>query len=145
MTQEAAEDLILLILPHIPSEYKPKMSLYLLRKHFNTYFNEPKPKAHCVCSCCAQFCSSNNQRCGNIACIENNAHVIQFYEFNTRRRLQGLFSGILAFIHKFFNNFSVLKLSCFVHFGLLYQALLAFGLLWSKFKSVLSWELVLGP
>ncbi len=50
MTQEAAEDLILLILPHIPSEYKPKMSLYLLRKHFNTYFNEPKPKARAVLS-----------------------------------------------------------------------------------------------
>ena len=48
LTNVALEDLFLLLTAHIPNDYKPKMSLYLLKKYFQKVLNEPEPAKHYI-------------------------------------------------------------------------------------------------
>ena len=48
LTNVALEDLFLLLTAHIPSDYKPKISLYLVKKYFLKVFNEPEPAKHFI-------------------------------------------------------------------------------------------------
>ena len=94
LTNVALEDLFLLLTAHIPNDYKPKMSLYLLNKYFQKVFNEPEPAKHYICSDFAMVLPSNTA-CNNMDC--QTARKIEFYEMNIRSRIKELFSGIMCF------------------------------------------------
>ena len=48
LTNVALEDLFLLLTAHILSDYKPKISLYLVKKYFLKVFNEPEPAKYFI-------------------------------------------------------------------------------------------------
>ena len=76
LTNVALEDLFLLLTAHIPNDYKPKMSLYLLKKYFQKILNEPEPAKHYICSNCAMVLPSNTAR-NNVDC--QTARKIEFF------------------------------------------------------------------
>ena len=84
LTNVAVEDLFLLLTAHIPDDYKPKMSLYLLKKYFQKVFNEPEPAKHYICSNCAMVLPSNTA-CNKTDC--QTARKIELFEMNIRSRI----------------------------------------------------------
>ena len=77
LTNVALEDLFLLLTAHIPNDYKPKMSLYLLKKYFQKVFIKPEPAKHYIYSNCAMVLPSNTA-CNNVDC--QTSRKIEFFE-----------------------------------------------------------------
>ena len=94
LTNVALENLFLLLAAHILNDYKPKISLYLLKKYFQKVFNEPEPAKHSIFSNCAMVLPSNTA-CNNVDC--QTVRKIEFFEMNIRSRIKELFSGSICF------------------------------------------------
>ena len=93
LTQEATNDVILLLLAHFPEDYKPKMSLYRLKKYFQNVFNEPMPECYYMCSRCGEILP-NNQTCQEKECKEvKSRRAIEFYLMDIHSKLKNFFKG----------------------------------------------------
>ena len=113
LTNEAAEDLLQLLIAHFPPGHMAETSLYRLKKHFKNRFQPFEKTNRLVCSVCEDLLPENEISCPRLECKKAELPANEFVIFNVESALAELVHGTIGIDNSSFNLYIFTFFLCY--------------------------------